>query len=217
MSNVLLVLKETLWPLTPSLRAASPKLASCLTTSSFFLSVFCLCTPPSPWYPALASWQTNSHSCKAEALQQSFTDSLCPLPKLSVSVSVSPLLMAPSSHPFLAPCTFITRGYSGPSSSQRELKLHSPAVAMQVRRSRSGLFFLESRQKPAQRWKEFDSIQLELLLSKYKSKFVLGLKLIITEMAVTSLASYTQTAIFWVLFLNLTSQKLFKGEILKKN
>lgn len=101
--------------------------------------------------------------------------------------------------------------------SQRELKLHSPAVAIQVRRSRSGLFFLESRQKPAQSWKEFDSIQLELLLSKYKSKFVLGLKLIITEMAVTSLASYTQTAIFWFLFLNLTSQKLFKGEILKKN
>lgn len=80
MSNVLLVLKETLWPLIPSLRAASPKLASCLTTSSFFLSVFSLCTPPSPWYPALASWQTNSHSCKAEPLQQSFTDSLCPPP-----------------------------------------------------------------------------------------------------------------------------------------
>lgn len=122
MSNVLLVLKETLWPLTPSLRAASPKLASWLTTSTFVLSVFSLCTPPSHWYPALASWQTNSHSCKAEQHQQSFTDSLCPLLKLSVSISASPPLVASSSHS-LALCTFIhfiIHGYSGPSSTISE-------------------------------------------------------------------------------------------------
>lgn len=94
MSNVLLVLKETLWPLTPSLRAASPKLASCLTTSSFILSVFSLCTPPSPWYPALPSWQTNSQSCKAELLSNHLLI-LC-VPSLS---SQSQFLSLPSSWP----------------------------------------------------------------------------------------------------------------------